>query len=112
MECSDSWNGDLANGGYKDIKQTLLFCQNHRQVASWVSSTKLPALRKLAVRSSVLDDSLDQLNDSMSVVIVDEKFLSPVKVRDVEAWITAALTDRDACLDTVGEFSRFRASGC
>ncbi|KAL5062556.1 hypothetical protein RYX36_024293 [Vicia faba] len=67
--------------------------------------------KAIAVCSSVLEDSLDRLNDSMSMIIADDKILSPAKVRDVETWITAALTDHDTCLDAVGEVNSPAARG-
>ncbi|XP_058743793.1 pectinesterase 3 [Vicia villosa] len=67
--------------------------------------------KALRVCGTVLGDSLDRLNDSMSTVIADEKILSPAKVRDVETWLTAALTDHDTCLDAVGELNSTAARG-
>jgi pectinesterase len=57
------------------------------------------------VCGSVLNDSLDRLNDSMSTIVSGEKILSPTKIRNVETWISAALTDHDTCLDAVGELN-------
>ncbi|GAU31991.1 hypothetical protein TSUD_359360 [Trifolium subterraneum] len=61
--------------------------------------------KAIEVCGSVLNDSLDRLNDSMSTIVSGEKILSPTKIRDVETWISAALTDHDTCLDAVGELN-------
>ncbi|XP_045788083.1 pectinesterase 3-like [Trifolium pratense] len=61
--------------------------------------------KAIEVCGSVLNDSLDRLNDSMSTIVSGEKILSPTKIRDVETWISAAITDHDTCLDAVGELN-------
>ncbi|CAL5195830.1 unnamed protein product [Lathyrus oleraceus] len=61
--------------------------------------------KAIRVCGSVLEDSLDRLNDSMSLILGDDKILSSAKVRDVETWLSAALTDHDTCLDAVGELN-------
>jgi pectinesterase len=66
---------------------------------------KIKRNKAIEVCGSVLNDSLDRLNDSMSTIVSGEKILSPTKIRDVETWISVALTDHDTCLDVVGELN-------
>jgi pectinesterase len=41
----------------------------------------------------------------MSTIVSGEKILSLTKIRNVETWISVALTDHDTCLDVVGELN-------
>lgn len=71
-----------------------------------------PRVKKaIGVCDNVLKDSLDRLNDSMSTIVDGGKMLSPAKIRDVETWLSAALTDHDTCLDAVGEVNSTAARG-
>lgn len=67
--------------------------------------------KAIGVCDNVLKDSLDRLNDSMSTIVDGGKMLSPAKIRDVETWLSAALTDHDTCLDAVGEVNSTAARG-
>lgn len=48
-----------------------------------------------------VEDALSQLNDSVSAMEVGpgEKVLTEAKIRDVQTWISGAVTDQETCLD-------------
>lgn len=52
-----------------------------------------------------IEEALSQLNDSVSAMEVGpgEKMLTEEKIRDVQTWISAAVTDQDTCLDGLEE---------
>ncbi|KAF9685797.1 hypothetical protein SADUNF_Sadunf03G0091400 [Salix dunnii] len=54
---------------------------------------------------SQLDDSLGKLNDSLLAMEVGpgEKMLTLEKVKDIQTWISAAMTDQDTCIDGLEE---------
>ncbi|KAJ6703625.1 PECTINESTERASE [Salix viminalis] len=51
------------------------------------------------------DDSLGKLNDSLLAMEVGpgEKMLTLEKVKDIQTWISAAMTDQDTCIDGLEE---------
>ncbi|XP_004510571.1 pectinesterase 3 [Cicer arietinum] len=67
--------------------------------------------KAIGVCGEVLDDALDRLNDSMSSIVGAGKILSPEKIRDVETWLSAALTDHATCLEAVDEVNSTAARG-
>lgn len=68
--------------------------------------------KAIDVCSSVLDDALDRLNDSISSFDgAGRDILSPAMVADVETWLSAAVTDHDTCLDAIGEVNSTAARG-
>ncbi|KAH7529120.1 hypothetical protein FEM48_Zijuj05G0150600 [Ziziphus jujuba var. spinosa] len=53
-----------------------------------------------------IEGALSQLNDSVSAMEVvgpGEKMLTEGKIRDIQTWISAAVTDQDTCLDGLEE---------
>ncbi|KAG5228367.1 pectinesterase [Salix suchowensis] len=54
---------------------------------------------------SQFDDSLSRLNDSLSAMEVGpgEKMLTLEKVKDIQTWVSAAMTDQDTCIDGLEE---------
>ncbi|KAJ6388705.1 hypothetical protein OIU77_027127 [Salix suchowensis] len=54
---------------------------------------------------SQFDDSLGKLNDSLLAMEVGpgEKMLTLEKVKDIQTWISAAMTDQDTCIDGLEE---------
>ncbi|XP_062030397.1 pectinesterase 3 [Rosa rugosa] len=49
-----------------------------------------------------VEDALSQLNDSVSAMVVG-KALTEAKVKDVQTWISSAVTDQETCLDGLEE---------
>uniref|UniRef100_A0A2P2IIF9 pectinesterase n=1 Tax=Rhizophora mucronata TaxID=61149 RepID=A0A2P2IIF9_RHIMU len=52
------------------------------------------------------DDALSRLNDSLLVMKVSrpgDKVLTVDKVKDIQTWISAAMTDQETCLDGLSE---------
>ncbi|KAF5730146.1 pectinesterase 1 [Tripterygium wilfordii] len=60
------------------------------------------ALRDCA---SQIDDALSRLNDSMSAMQVNpgEKGLTEEKIKDIQTWISAGITDQETCVDGLEE---------
>ncbi|KAM7483297.1 hypothetical protein LguiB_007880 [Lonicera macranthoides] len=53
---------------------------------------------------SLFDDALSQLNNSVAAYVgVGEKVSTEEKTRDLNAWISAAMTDQDTCLEGLEE---------
>lgn len=54
---------------------------------------------------SLFDDAVSQLSNSVTSMVEGpgEKVLTEVKIRDVNTWISAAMTDQDTCLDGLEE---------
>lgn len=53
-----------------------------------------------------IEDALSQLNDSVSAMEVvgpGEKMLTEAKIRDIQTWISGAMTDQETCLDGLEE---------
>ncbi|PRQ16138.1 putative pectinesterase [Rosa chinensis] len=49
-----------------------------------------------------VEDALSQLDDSVSAMVVG-KALTEAKVKDVQTWISSAVTDQETCLDGLEE---------
>ncbi|XP_050376135.1 pectinesterase 1 [Argentina anserina] len=49
-----------------------------------------------------VDEALSQLNDSVSAMVMGEG-LTEAKVKDVQTWISSAVTDQETCLDGLEE---------
>lgn len=71
------------------------------------SSLKAMSLEEAALRDCLgqVEDALSQLNDSVSAMEVGpgEKVLTEAKIRDVQTWISGAVTDQETCLDGLQE---------
>lgn len=52
-----------------------------------------------------LEEALDRLNQSMSAMEVGpgEKMLTESKIKDIQTWISAAMTDQSTCFDGLEE---------
>ncbi|KAF9685364.1 hypothetical protein SADUNF_Sadunf03G0046900 [Salix dunnii] len=61
----------------------------------------------LKVCSTVFDDAVDRLNDSVSSMTVGEgeQILSPSKMNDLKTWLSATITDQETCLDALNELN-------
>ncbi|XP_059639444.1 pectinesterase 3-like [Cornus florida] len=70
------------------------------------------AKKALIVCRSVFEDAVDSLNDSISLMAVNdgEKLLSPSRIEDARTWLTSALTYHDTCLDALQELNSTTAT--
>lgn len=61
----------------------------------------------LTVCEVVFDDALDWLNESYSAMEVgkEDKLLSSSKMDDLRTWLSASITDQEACLDALQELN-------
>ncbi|KAB5564050.1 hypothetical protein DKX38_004104 [Salix brachista] len=73
-----------------------------------IQSIADPAHQKaLKVCTTVIDDALDRLNDSVSSMTVGEgeQILSLSKMNDLKTWLSATITDQETCLDALNELN-------
>ncbi|KAJ6704142.1 PECTINESTERASE 1-RELATED [Salix viminalis] len=73
-----------------------------------IQSIADPANQKaLNVCTTVFDDALDRLNDSVSSMTVGEgeQILSLSKMNDLKTWLSATITDQETCLDALNELN-------
>ncbi|KAG5222748.1 pectinesterase [Salix suchowensis] len=73
-----------------------------------IQSIADPAHQKaLNVCTTVFDDALDRLNDSVSSMTVGEgeQILSLSKMNDLKTWLSATITDQETCLDALNELN-------
>lgn len=74
-----------------------------RSIISKTNDAKTKAA--LEVCQTMIDDSMDRLNESISSMDVNqgEKILSVKKIGDLKTWLSASLTDHETCLDALQE---------
>ncbi|KAM7471913.1 hypothetical protein LguiA_010096 [Lonicera macranthoides] len=61
----------------------------------------------LDVCGSVIDDAIDMLNDSISLMDVHSggKVLSASKINDLKTWLSTTITNQETCLDALQELN-------
>ncbi|KAI9093876.1 hypothetical protein K1719_026874 [Acacia pycnantha] len=61
----------------------------------------------LDVCGNVLEDAVDRLNDSISLLELGggEAILTPEKIDDLRTWLSATVTDQETCLDAIEELN-------
>ncbi|XP_058226931.1 pectinesterase 3 [Rhododendron vialii] len=74
-----------------------------QSIISKINDAKTKAA--LEVCQTMIDDSLDRLNESVSSMDVNqgEKILSVKKMGDLKTWLSTSLTDHETCLDALTE---------
>ncbi|CAL5201892.1 unnamed protein product [Lathyrus oleraceus] len=51
----------------------------------------------------LIDDAVSRLNESVSAVSDGAQPLTDVKIKDIQTWVSAALTDQQTCVDELEE---------
>ncbi|GLT97951.1 hypothetical protein SLE2022_154900 [Rubroshorea leprosula] len=83
---------------------TKVFVYPH-QLKGKITDTRVKAV--LVVCATVIDDALDQLNESISTMEVGEgeKLLSTSKIDALKTWLSASITDQETYFDALDELN-------
>ncbi|GAB4841907.1 hypothetical protein Ancab_011863 [Ancistrocladus abbreviatus] len=78
--------------------------------ASKISDSSPQVKKALNDCSTLFDDAIDRLNDSISSVTVDgvvsvKNLISTVKIDDLKTWLSTAITDQETCFDGLAELN-------